>query len=203
MKKTLIFLMALAATFSLATNVFAGGLQGDFDIDGDVDGDDLKVFSENFGKTDDSCTDNFNCAPNNYCAKEAGDCNGAGNCNPKPAVCPLYWDPVCGCDAETYNNSCAANMSGVNVAYQGQCRPTACGDGSVLICDMIPPACGEFDILAIQNGCYICVNPATCKPWGEPGCQEDTDCSEDMICDFCGTSSCPFCDDCVPACVPD
>ncbi len=56
MKKTLIVVLGLTAAFLLSTTVFSAGLTGDFDYDGDVDGDDLAVFSENFGKTDDTCT---------------------------------------------------------------------------------------------------------------------------------------------------
>ena len=201
MKKISFFVMTLTATFVFATTVFSFGLIGDFDNDGDVDGDDLAVFSENFGKTDGTCKENESCISDYYCAKNSGDCSGNGTCAPKPAVCIDIWAPVCGCDAETYANVCYANRSGVNIAYEGECKSDQCDDGSDPVCDMIPPKCSEFEILSIQNGCWICVNPATCKPWGEPGCSDVTDCPVGMMCDFCGTSSCPYCDDCVPACV--
>jgi len=61
MKKISIFFMTLAATFVLATTVFSLGPNGDFDNDGDLDGDDLAVFSENFGKTDGTCEENESC----------------------------------------------------------------------------------------------------------------------------------------------
>ena len=78
--------------------------------------------------------------------------------------------------------------------------PNECDDGTPLLCLMPPLVCNEFEILAIQNNCWICVNPATCKPWGEPGCESNQDCPEGEECDPCGTSSCPECDDCIPAC---
>ena len=84
----------------------------------------------------------------------------------------------------------------------GVCRDDSCDDGTEPICDMIPPVCDEWEILAYQDQCYRCVNPATCRPWGEPGCERDGDCPQDQWCDPCGTSSCPMCDDCVPACRP-
>jgi hypothetical protein len=81
-------------------------------------------------------------------------------------------------------------------------RDTSCDDGSVVMCDMMPPQCDErFEILAVQNNCYRCVNPATCKPWGQPGCDYEHECPPTMVCDPCATSSCPMCDDCVSACV--
>ena len=64
-------------------------------------------------------------------------------------------------------------------------------DGTIPICDMVPPECSEFEILAWQDHCYVCVNPATCEPWGEPGCEVDAECPVDEYCNFCGTSSCP------------
>ncbi len=87
------------------------------------------------------------------------------------------------------------------IAHEGPCRSTACDDGTFVLCDMILPKCMEFEILAIQDSCWRCVNPETCKLWGEPECEDDADCPSDMTCDPCGSSSCPYCDDCVPACV--
>ena len=78
--------------------------------------------------------------------------------------------------------------------------PNECDDGTQVLCLMIPPVCGPYEILAIQNSCWSCVNPATCKPWGVPGCENEQDCPNGEECDPCGTSSCAFCDDCIPAC---
>ncbi len=39
-------------------------------------------------------------------------------------------------------------------------------------------------------------------PHPEGLCDSNADCDEGDYCDPCGTSSCPMCDDCVPACRP-
>ncbi|MCK5231758.1 MAG: hypothetical protein KAR13_15915, partial [Desulfobulbaceae bacterium] len=76
MKKIFIIIMALTAIFTLATTAFSIGLNGDFNNDGDVDAEDLAVFSKNFGKVDGTCTDSDNCILGYYCEKDLGDCNG-------------------------------------------------------------------------------------------------------------------------------
>jgi hypothetical protein len=148
------------------------------------------------------CFENTECPLNSYCAKNLGDCYGQGGCLEKPVFCPYVWDPVCGCDGVTYASTCVAAAAGVNIAHTGKCRDTRCDDGTEVLCLMIPPVCNDFEILAIQNNCWNCVNPATCRPWGEAGCKTDEDCLPDFTCDPCGTSSCPVCDDCIPACMP-
>ncbi len=152
-------------------------------------------------KSNNNCRDNNECTDDSYCAKAPGDCESAGSCMPRPTACYEIYNPVCGCNGVTYGNDCYANAAGTNIAFKGICRSSICDDGTPVLCSMIPPKCGELEILSIQNRCWLCVNPKTCKPWGESGCEDDADCPPPMECDFCGTSSCPSCDDCVPACV--
>ena len=66
------------------------------------------------------------CPDGTFCAFPAGaDCGRAdapGLCSFRPEVCITLFDPVCGCDGNTYGNSCSAAAAGVSVEFDGPCE---------------------------------------------------------------------------------
>ncbi len=77
-----------------------------------------------------------------------------------------------------------------------------CHDGTEATClTFAEIVCEEWELLAVQDECGVCVNPATCHPWGVQECGGDYACKVGERCERCATSSCPDCDDCIGACV--
>ncbi len=68
----------------------------------------------------------FQCEAGLTCQMDVGACHriadAAGVCRRAPSVCPMIYQPVCGCDGKTYGNSCQALARGVSVAEPGVCK---------------------------------------------------------------------------------
>lgn len=65
------------------------------------------------------------CPAGYYCDYALGEgcgvADGSGLCAQQPELCAQVYEPVCGCDGETYGNACEAAAAGVSVAAPGLC----------------------------------------------------------------------------------
>lgn len=113
------------------------------------------------------------CEENYVCELPAESCDVAelsGVCVLAPEACPEIYQPVCGCDEETYGNDCLRLQAGVALQYAGSCR------GPCAVVDCLPDA---RPVDTDGDGC-----DDTCEPGYEVSCSGEADCwwAEDLYC---------------------
>ena len=77
------------------------------------------------------------CSAGFFCHYEAGTCGQparVGTCAAPAVACPQISQPVCGCNARTYNSACEAVAAGQSVDHEGACIPQVCGGPTNIRC---------------------------------------------------------------------
>jgi hypothetical protein len=66
---------------------------------------------------------NADCPSLEYCATPVGQCGATGACKPRGInlFCSNIYQPVCGCDGNTYGNTCLAQKAGAAIDHTGAC----------------------------------------------------------------------------------
>lgn len=99
------FFIAAVTACSSGPSELNGGMGGEGDTCGTVAG--------------------LGCDQGLFCKHEDGTCDvidRAGECRVIPDACPDNFDPVCGCDGQTYGNQCEASAAGVSLDHTGECQ---------------------------------------------------------------------------------
>jgi hypothetical protein len=105
------------------------------------------------------------CSDEQYCnypiSAQCGASDQTGVCSDRPTLCTEEYQPVCGCDSQTYGNACKAASAGVSVVALGECAKepaTACAGITGLKC-----ATGQYCSFPVSAQCGAADQTGVCK----------------------------------------
>jgi len=137
-------------------------------------------------KTDSDCDEGYIC---DYysCAEEDGYCTQQFD------MCAMNWDPVCGCDGQTYSSDCERINAGVTLRLYRECPvcDPPCADGESLCCAGCQNT--SFCSTGSLTECPLmkCAAPLECDPPCVEG--ESLCCAGCQNTSFCSTGSLTEC----------
>lgn len=72
---------------------------------------------------EEGCRGDGDCAENQWCETPVGQCGELGECQPRSDLgdCAGNYEPLCGCDGQTYSNRCVAGQSAASIRQAGEC----------------------------------------------------------------------------------
>lgn len=147
------------------------------------------------------------CGPGLYCHYEDGICgegDQTGICEIIQQVCTEQFDPVCGCDGNTYDNACFAAAAGVSVDSSGECAGG--GPGIVVGEDDSEDEgdagafCGGIAGVPCPDGQYCQYELGTCGAADQSGtCQDIPSICIEIFAPVCGCDGQTYGNDCFAA----
>lgn len=126
------------------------------------------------------------CGEGRYCAFDSG-CGTVGDCLRQRTGCEKIFEPVCGCDGQTYGNFCEAGSVGVSVQAEGECGPPE-----------LQVTCGPY---RCEPGQYCIFDAGRDNPWVYACRSLPTECAGTPSCDCVGDA--PWCPNGTVTCEPN